>query len=201
MSLPAAAYRLLAALAAFAALSLLAGCARPETFGDVCGEAPTAGESHGDDEPSPFGETVWVSADLGLALYADLRAAAREWERATDGRVTFDVRQIPLGDDRLRDGVTVFACPDGSAKLRTPDENYRAGAVTTRDSERTTIAVRADRAERPAAGLMAHELGHVLGLDDDRVDLTALMADGPASVRPAPGKRDLALWSAVAASR
>jgi hypothetical protein len=177
------------------------GCAGPETFDEVCQNSPAAGESYGDGAPSPHGENVWVSADLGLDFLADVRAAARAWSEATGGRVTFEVHSMPLGDQTLRPGVTVFACPDGSAKLRTPDDGYRAGAVTTRDSARTTIAVRADRALAPAKGLMSHEFGHVLGLDDDRVDLTALMADGPRSVRPVPGPRDLALWSAVAEQR
>jgi hypothetical protein len=118
--------------------------------------------------------TFYVDRDFSQLELDHIASALRQWEHALNGTIQFTSGLLPPNSDtqmlrRIRaSGAWIFAKVDSSHPAARMREAQGAMAMTIGGSQGGFVYVVHDRfSVRDLAGVMLHEIGHVLGAGHD----------------------------------
>jgi hypothetical protein len=114
----------------------------------------------------PVHKTLYLGRDLSNEEVSYILEASLEWNKATNGQVSFSLQRLPSAIDR-RDAVIVLNATPDSPEIILIDQ-FNKGTTLGSTNERAGLAyillVPSRIGEKEFAGVVLHELAHALGM-------------------------------------
>lgn len=114
----------------------------------------------------PVHKTLYIGRDLSPAEVAYILQASLEWNKATNGQVSFSLRVLPSIIDRKDAIIVLNATPDNPDIILIDHFNNSTTLGSTNDRVGLTyiLLVPSRIDESDFAGVVAHELAHAIGM-------------------------------------